>query len=423
MATRTENVRRSRAGYATKFGAGVLLLFLAIVGASVNTYFSLASQVSADARAQLLSGLLTIVLATFVLIMFVAAVLGREALSALTVLKERAQQIERGDLDVELQTNKTDEMGDLYRSFAAMRDALRERISRAERQNQRLQARADEYSQAMQAAAAGDLTARMEPDQEIDAMAQIAESFNGMMDELEGTVVETQVFATEVATAADELSQQAGRSKEGAKAVSAVAERIETGGIGQEIDAIGGDGTRAIEGDTAAEDALETVDAVDYHEEEEAVRETLETLARAGVRLQGVDQVTEFISKVAGETNMLALNASIEASKVDGGAEGFEVVADEIKSLAEETSASAEEIDAMMGEIRREMNKAVGEVAAQQETVMDDVADRTGDLRRSSQQLRDRLGQLNVSEDARRTVEPTGEVDEVIEIAADTTDD
>lgn len=132
--------------------------------------------------------------------------LGRHTVPPLLDLRSRAEEMERGNLGVDLSTNRTDEIGQLYRGFASMRDALRGQIRdaqlarqeaedarqreetarrRAERLKDHLERKADEYSQVMRAAGDGDLTVRMEPESENDAMEVIGTEFNEMIAELE----------------------------------------------------------------------------------------------------------------------------------------------------------------------------------------------------------------------------------------------
>jgi methyl-accepting chemotaxis protein len=373
-----------RTSYIIKFGLGVGLVLLLVAAASLNTLYNVAPLLEGS-DGKLVSGILTIVLSLLITSAFITATLGRETLSALTVLSARAKEMEGGNLDVDLQTNRDGELGDLYRSFEAMRDALRGRIRQAEYRNERLQARTTEYSQILQLAAAGDLTVRMEPDEEIDAMAEIARSFNDMMDELEGTVVQAQAFATEVSQASETLNREAEQSRLAAEAVVQFVSRMEHGE--------GLPGSAA----TAEDFDLGEVTSADLLRAADGTEETLQTLVKAGSRMERIDEVVDVISKVASETNMLALNASIEASKVDGGAEGFEVVADEIKSLAQETGDSTEEIERTMEGIRRDSSDAIQRVAQQQETVTESVAMQTSELRHAASELRSELAGLQVS--------------------------
>jgi methyl-accepting chemotaxis protein len=384
-----------RGSYAAKFGAGVLLLFTVVALAAANTFTALAPELTAQQSTQLLSGLAAVLVVFVVWVGFITATVGREALTSVGTLTQRSRQMERGDLNVDLQTNKNDELGDLNRSFAAMRDALRSRIRQTEQQNRVLQARAEEYSRVMEAAAAGDLTVRMEPDEDIEAMNEIATSFNEMMDDLERTVVEVQAFATQVAGATDELAQQAAQSQQAAQAIVEVAEAIEGDGHSAvdvpELDA--GESPEDVEVDLTAVDGAENLPRVDGEFED-----TLSSLAQLNARMEQVDDVGEFISDVANETNMLALNASIEASKVESGAEGFEVVADEIKSLAEETKTSADDIERIMQGVRGGTTETIDDIVRQQATVLETIGQQAGDLARTSNDLREVLARLSVSD-------------------------
>lgn len=85
---------------------------------------------------------------------------------------------------------------------------------------------------------------------------------------------------------------------------------------------------------------------------DEATRAT-EALDSASQVLQATDQVLEFVRKVAASTNLLGLNAAIEAARAGDHGRGFAVVAEEVRRLAEDSSKSADEI----GQIVRDVNQ------------------------------------------------------------------
>lgn len=182
-------ISRSRSTYTTKFGIGIVVLVGVVSAAAVNLYTDLAPELTASQRAKLLSGIATIVVVLVVGVVFVAAAVGREALSALRVLAERARRVEEGDNDVELETNRNDEFGEVYRALAAMQSGVErrdEQVASAETKQQLVERYANEWAAQIDAVASGDLSQRL--DEEIDDrdLATLATSFNRLMDRLDG---------------------------------------------------------------------------------------------------------------------------------------------------------------------------------------------------------------------------------------------
>lgn len=392
--------------YVTKFGVGLALIVLVVVMAGANVYTGLAPQIAPAVRAELLSGILSILIVFVIALAFLVTTLGRESLSSLTNLTRRAQRMERGDLDVELNTSKNDEVGQLYRSFAAMRDALRTRIREAESQNQDLQTVAADYRDVMGEIADGDLSRRLDEDVDAEVMATLASDFNEMMDQLELTIMDVYDFTEEVSAATEVLSRQTEEAMRASIQINDAAEGMTAAGSGEalqslnDLDGIAADFGDVSEAGTGAETEMDVeMEAAGAEATAVEIQETLSAINRLSDRMDRVDEITEFISDIATETNMLALNAGIEASKVDsGGAEGFQVVADEVKSLAEETKDSANEIEAITEDIRGGTNDAVGSILKQQAALLSMMNEQATDLSEASEELRLTLQQLKISE-------------------------
>lgn len=80
-------------------------------------------------------------------------------------------------------------------------------------------------------------------------------------------------------------------------------------------------------------------------------------IERLEAEMGQIDELLEFISEVAEQTNMLALNANIEASRSSSTDDGFAVVADEVKELANETKLAAERIEERLDRIQAQTER------------------------------------------------------------------
>jgi len=173
-------------------------------------------------------------------IVLIGAVLGFNTSRSIDRLTGKAEEMEQGNLDVDISSGRIDNIGRLYDGFASMRDALRQQIDEAEQarkeaevsraeameMNNYLQEKAEEYSEIMQACARGDLTRRMAPEDENEAMDQIAEDFNEMITELEMTTGQLKTFANEVEEGGESLQQSAETVRDASEQVADSVQKI-----------------------------------------------------------------------------------------------------------------------------------------------------------------------------------------------------
>ncbi|ELY93562.1 methyl-accepting chemotaxis sensory transducer [Natrialba chahannaoensis JCM 10990] len=347
--------------------------------------------------------------------------LARQTVTPLEDLRNRAERMEAGDLDVDLSTSRIDEVGQLYQSFDEMSAALETRITEArdaqadaeaaqeaaeeakadaeaaqeeaeaERERmaeitEELQWTADQYSQTMRAAADGDLTVRADVDTDNEQMQEIGAEFNAMLEELESTVDDVKQFATDVAAASEQVSASSTEVQRASEQVADSVQEISDASARQSnqlqtVDAEMSDlsatteeiASTATEVATVAERTVEssregreaaTAAIEEMNEVETKADHAVETIRSLENEVEEITELVDAISDVADQTNLLALNASIEATRAGEGGEagGFDMVAQEIKALSADAKEAAAEIDDRIEEIRGKTDESVSVV-------------------------------------------------------------
>ena len=94
------------------------------------------------------------------------------------------------------------------------------------------------------------------------------------------------------------------------------------------------------------------------------VAESSQTALRLGAHSEQIGQIVAVIKDIAGQTNLLALNAAIEAARAGEAGRGFAVVADEVRKLAERSAVAAGDIGTLITRIRSDMESMAGEMTA-----------------------------------------------------------
>jgi twitching motility protein PilJ len=91
----------------------------------------------------------------------------------------------------------------------------------------------------------------------------------------------------------------------------------------------------------------------------ETIQDTSKRIKRLGESSQEIGNIVELIEEIAEQTNILALNASIEASRAGEAGRGFAVVADEVQKLAERSTHATKQIEVLVSTIQSDTNEAV----------------------------------------------------------------
>ncbi|TVO58740.1 methyl-accepting chemotaxis protein [Denitromonas halophila] len=140
------------------------------------------------------------------------------------------------------------------------------------------------------------------------------------------------------------------------------------------------------------DDACQTINVL-----AETVSRSAEHVERLGERSEEISRITGVIKEIADQTNLLALNAAIEAARAGEQGRGFAVVADEVRKLAERTSQATNEIGSMVNSIRNETDTAVNGMrsgAAQVANGVDLVGQASGALRQINEEMQSTVGMV-----------------------------
>jgi len=224
--------------------------------------------------------------------------------------------------------------------------------------------------------AEGDLTARIET-MRADETGQLLGAMQNMLENLQRIIGEVKAAATNMASASHELNanselmskgagEQAGRALQVASASEEMSQTILD--VAKNTSSIEISSTEtaklARNGEKVVDSSVHKVKAISV-----TIEASAQLIRSLGDRSNQIGHIIGVINDIADQTNLLALNAAIEAARAGEAGRGFAVVADEVKKLAVRTSNSTSEISSMI----TSMQKEVHEVVASMETITREV--------------------------------------------------
>jgi twitching motility protein PilJ len=249
----------------------------------------------------------------------------------------------------------------LQRELAALRDAAEFQARQNERNQQAILRLLDELS----SLADGDLTVQATVTEDItgaiadsinyaiEALRELVVTINDSAVKLDGATRQTQALSTHLAKASAAQSKQIGAASESIAAMAATTEEV-SGNAERSSDVARHSVDVAHKGGDAVRRTITGMNAI-----RENIQETSKRIKRLGESSQEIGNIVELINDIAEQTNILALNASIQASMAGEAGRGFAVVADEVQRLAERAATATKQIEVLVRTIQADTNEAV----------------------------------------------------------------
>ena len=264
--------------------------------------------------------------------------------------QEFAQIVAGGDLDRTLDVHNSDETGMLADSLRHMVAGLRKNIKMAEEKSAEAEAKGREATQAMMEAREaqekaesarreGMLAAAQRLESVVEAISAASTQLSSRIEQSDKSAQTASNRLAEAATAMNEMNatvQEVARNAAQASSVSSSTR------------------SKAEEGADIVQHSLASIRTV--YDMSKALKQDMTQLNE---HAQSINDIMGVISDIADQTNLLALNAAIEAARAGEAGRGFAVVADEVRKLAEKTMASTTEVGNAIRSIQESTTKSV----------------------------------------------------------------
>jgi twitching motility protein PilJ len=253
----------------------------------------------------------------------------------------------------------------------------------------------------------------------IDALRGLVTTINATSERVSESAQATRVTTDDLAAASEIQARETARATEAIKAITTAIDAMATD-ASESADVA----SRSVKvAGRGAETVRATIQGMDQIREQ--IQETAKRIKRLGESSQEIGEIVELIDDIADQTNILALNAAMQAAMAGEAGRGFAVVADEVQRLAERSRNATKQIEALVRAIQADTNEAVSSMEASTAGVVEGakLAENAGAALQETENVSNYIAELTqrIAESAQRQSLEAGAIDATVTRVQDIT--